>query len=233
MQLSALIIAASLSLLTSANPIALDTRTSSPSCKKADQLATFQDLTAVPALSQISPVGTYKGINYRSFNVIGKLPSFALHNPIKTNDLCPAEVGVLGALPPPVGLIPPSPYKLAANSITGTLLTGSPAFLASGIKSFDLYSTYIACTANTAISILGVPTQCTIAFTAFKKDSTVAFETINAQFNPTGLQSTLIQVVFPSSWTGLTQVDIAIVEATATSALTAFFIDDVKYKTCT
>ncbi|EHK97891.1 hypothetical protein GLAREA_06337 [Glarea lozoyensis ATCC 20868] len=209
MKFSSVILTSVLSLLATATPIELDSRAV---CKKTDQLATFQDLTALPALSQINPIGTYKGLQYRSFNLL--------------------QVGLLGAIPPPVGINPPSPFNVAANSITGTILTGSPAFIASSVKSFDIYSTYIACVANTALSVAGLPTQCTISFTAYKKDKTTVFDTVNAQFNPTGLLSDMYKVVFPSSWTDLRQVDIAIVQATLTSTLSALFIDDVKYKTC-
>ncbi len=112
------------------------------------QLATFDDLTAVPALSQINPVGTYKGLKYRSLNVL--------------------QVGVLGAAQV-AGLKPQSGSQVAANSITGTVLTGAPSIsVASPYKSFDLQSLYFGCAVNSAASAVGVPQQCTIAFVSLK-----------------------------------------------------------------
>jgi hypothetical protein len=40
------------------------------SSKAVPQLATYDDLPSVPAISQLSPVGTYKGLKYNSWNVL-------------------------------------------------------------------------------------------------------------------------------------------------------------------
>jgi hypothetical protein len=49
------------------------TTSASPAGKSSfgtQQLATFDDLPGVPAVSEINPVGTYKGLKYNSFNVL-------------------------------------------------------------------------------------------------------------------------------------------------------------------
>lgn len=167
------------------------------------QVATFDDLIALPALSQVNPVGVYKGLKYNSLNVL------------QAGTAVKAQSGA----------------NVAANSITGTILTGGPSISASTVKSFDLQNLYFGCAANTLQSAASVPQQCTIAFTAFKAGSSVAYDTINAQFNPdNAVSSKMTQVKFPSSWTKLGNVEISVVQATTTELLNALLIDNVSYK---
>ncbi|KAK5170314.1 uncharacterized protein LTR77_004901 [Saxophila tyrrhenica] len=178
--------------------------------KGVSQLAKFDDLTAVPGISQINPVGIYKGINYRSFNVL--------------------QNGVLGAAQVS-GVKAQSGSQVAANSITGTVLTGSPALIpASPYKSFNLQSLYFGCVVNSAVSVSGVPQQCTVAFTSYLPGSNVAYQTINQQFDPSNaVLSKMTQVTFPKSWQKMGRVSISIVQATTTSPLAALFLDNVQY----
>ncbi|KAK3714703.1 hypothetical protein LTR37_007683 [Vermiconidia calcicola] len=173
------------------------------------RLATYDDLKAVPGISQINPVGTYKGLVYRSFNVL--------------------QPGVLGAVV--VGLKPQSSKNVAANSITASILTGSPALTpAPPFKSFILHSVFFGCVANTVSSVATVPQQCTVAFTAYKPGSSVPFGTINQQFDPTGpVLSSLNKATFPESWGKVGKISVAIVQATTTSTLTGLFLDDAQY----
>lgn len=191
--------------LVAASPVEIAKRTA------VQTLATFDDLKAVPAISQINPVGNYKGLNYRSFNVL--------------------QPGVLGVVQV-AGIKPQSSPNVAANSITGTVLTGSPALIVnSQYTSFDLQSLYLACVVNSASSVAGVPQQCTIAFTAYKAGSKTAFQTINKQFDPTNaVLSNMVKTTFPSSWNKLQRVEVAAVQATSTEPLNAVFIDSVSYK---
>ncbi|KAK3048413.1 hypothetical protein LTR09_010244 [Extremus antarcticus] len=175
-----------------------------------DPDADFEDLKAVPALSQINPVGVYKDREYRSFNVL--------------------QVGVFGV--GVSGVKPHSGMKVAANSITSTLLTGSPGIIpAASYISLTLESLYIGCVANTASSVTGVPQQCTVAFTAYQPGSDIAYETINEQFDPTDkVLSSMAKVTFPSRWKKMSKISIAIVQATTTSPLAALFFDDISYE---
>ncbi|THW03546.1 hypothetical protein D6D02_03167 [Aureobasidium pullulans] len=157
------------------------------------QVATFDDLTGIPAVSEINPVGSYKGLKYNSLDIL--------------------QTGV------------------AAASITNYLATGGVSIAADTVKYFDLQSLYFLCAVDTVSSAVGVPEECSVAFTAYKKGSDVAYDTFNAQFNPdTALSSKMHKVEFPVSWFGLEKVDIAVVSAATTETLTALLIDTVSYK---
>lgn len=180
--------------------------------KCVQQLATFDDLTGIPAVSEINPVGTYKGLQYNSFDVLVQ--------------------GVAGVFV--TGIIPQSGDQVAANSITGDVLSGAPAFIpASPYKTLNLQSLYMACVANSVESVTGVPEQCTIAFTAYLPGSNVAYQTINEQFDPTNaVLSKMTKVTFPAEWIQMAKIEIAIVQSTTTSALTALLLDNVAYSVC-
>ena len=157
-----------------------------------------------------SPFPHPEGLKYKSFNVL--------------------QQGVAGVIT--TGIRPRSGLNVAANGITDSVLRGGPALLANApTKSFDLQSLYLACVVNSVESVAGVPQQCTIAFTAYKKGSAgKPFQTVNKQFNPTNkVLSDMRRADFPSSWTGLEKVEVAVVQATSTEPLNALLIDDVKY----
>ncbi|THV69403.1 hypothetical protein D6D19_02046 [Aureobasidium pullulans] len=155
------------------------------------QVATFDDLTGIPAVSEINPTG-----------VLGISGT-------------PAQSG----------------NQVAAASITNYLATGGVSIAADTVKYFDLQSLYFLCAVDTVSSAVGVPEECSVAFTAYKKGSDVAYDTFNAQFNPdTALSSKMHKVEFPVSWFGLEKVDIAVVSAATTETLTALLIDTVSYK---
>lgn len=175
------------------------------------ELATFDDIKALPGASELSPIGVYKGLQYRSLDTLVQ--------------------GLLGQTI--TGVVPHSGDQVAANGVTDNLLTGSgPAFIpAAGNKALDLESLYFGCVVNSAESVVGVPTECTVAFTAYEVGQTVAYQTINQQFNPENLlRSEMTKVVFPKTWCKMGKIEIAVVQAAATSALTGLLIDDVKYK---
>jgi hypothetical protein len=178
--------------------------------KEVSELATFDDIAAVPAVPELNPVGVYKGLNYVAFDVLVQ--------------------GVDGILL--TGVEPHSGDQVAANSITGDLTSSSgPAFIpASGYTELDLESLWFGCVVDSVASVTGVPEECTIAFTAYKCGSEVAYQTINQQYNPENLlKAPMTQAVFPSSWTGMGKIEIAIVQGELTSTLSALLIDDVKY----
>lgn len=82
-------------------------------------------------------------------------------------------------------------------------------------------------------SAAGVPQQCTLAITAYRPGSNVAYQTVNEQFNPTNtVLSTMSKVTFPSSWQKIGRVDFAIVQSTLTSQLTGLLIDNIDYDLC-
>ena len=93
----------------------------------SDQLATFDDLVAVPAIPEVDPVGTYMGLSYNAFNVL--------------------EQGVAGIIT--AGITPQSGTQVASNGITDSVLDGVPAISPiSPYKSFTLKSFYFGCVAN-------------------------------------------------------------------------------------
>lgn len=182
--------------------------------KSTPRLATFDDLKAVPAVSVLSPIGSYEGLDYNSLNLLQ------------------AGVPVVNVLP--TGLLPQSGSQGAANGIITGLTQGGPSLTISGTTiSFDLIYLYFGCLINSVSTITGVPEQCTLAFTAYKKGkSSTPFQTVNFQFNPTNpLRSKMTKAEFPKSWTGLDRVDIALVQATTTSAASGFLLDNVAYTT--
>ncbi|GAB7366176.1 hypothetical protein MBLNU230_g7736t1 [Neophaeotheca triangularis] len=206
------IVGAAFSALACASPVDVEKRTS------VQRVANFDDLAAIPGVSQVNPVGTYMGIDFNSFNVLLAGPPRILGIPLDR------------ALP---GLKPRSQRNYAANSVTGTLLTGSPAFIVDddNFKSFDLQSVFFGCAANSVTSLIGVPQSCTIAFTAHRRGQDGAFETINMQFTPDNpVRSELTKANFPKTWSNLERVDIAIVQATTPPSLSALIIDDASYK---
>ena len=171
------------------------------------QVAAFDDLTGIPAVSEINPVGSYKGLKYNSLDIL--------------------QTGVLGISGTPAQ----SGNQVAAASITNYLATGGVSIAADTVKYFDLQSLYFLCAVDTVSSAVGVPEECSVAFTAYKKGSDVAYDTLNAQFNPdTALSSKMHKVKLPVSWFGLEKVDIAVVSAATTETLTALLIDTVSYK---
>ncbi|GAB7366490.1 hypothetical protein MBLNU230_g8283t1 [Neophaeotheca triangularis] len=196
--------------IAAASPVDLAKRTGT------QQLATFDELPSLPGISQINPVNVHKGINYNSFNVVS----------VGVDVL---GLPLTGVIP---GVLPQSGRQYIGTSITESLTRGGPAFIIDGesFKSFDLQSLFFGCAVNAVQSVAGVPQQCTIAFTAFKRGSDSAFETINVQFNPSGLRTGLTQARFPRSWDKLSRVDIAVVQATSTEALNVLVVDDVAYK---
>ena len=140
------------------------------------QVATFDDLTAIPAVSEINPVGSYKGLKYNSLDIL--------------------QTGVLGISAAPAQ----SGTQVAAASITNYLNTGGVSIAADTVKYFDLQSLYVLCAVDTVTSAVGVPEECSVAFTAYKLNSDVAYDTFNFQFNPdTPLSSQMDKVVFPGS----------------------------------
>ncbi|THY13034.1 hypothetical protein D6D00_10286 [Aureobasidium pullulans] len=117
------------------------------------QVATFDDLTGIPATGVLGISGT------------------------------PAQSG----------------NQVAAASITNYLATGGVSIAADTVKYFDLQSLYFLCAVDTVSSAVGVPEECSVAFTAYKKGSDVAYDTFNAQFNPdTALSSKMHKVEFLS-----------------------------------
>ena len=230
MKFSTIISTSFLPIFASASPVELNNRQDA-SCVRTKQSATFDDLTAVPLLAEASPVDIYMGLQYRAFDVLRRFFEVFCWLPL-TDLFSSLEAGLpLGAAgDPPIGIPPPSSPNVAANSITGTLLRGNPALIASGIKSFDIDSTQFACTANTVVSVVGVPSPCTVSFTAFKRDETRSFDTFNADFDPN--TGNFASVNFPEDWTDLREVDLALVNAPLTTTLTALFLDNVQYTTC-
>lgn len=95
-----------------------------------DQVATFDNLAAVPAIPEINPIGTYMGLTYNAFNVL--------------------QQGVLGIIA--AGIKPQSGTQVASNGITDSVLSGGPAILpASPYKSFNLKSFFFGCVANSKL----------------------------------------------------------------------------------
>lgn len=207
MKSSTPLLLSTLILLATSSPLTNTARTNTPSC--AQILATFDDKSSLPAVSELNPVGIYNGLNYQGFDVL--------------------QAGLLGIN----AVTAESGINVAANSIVGDILQGSPAFIAATVSTFDLQSLYFGCVVNTLESAVSVPEECTIAFTAFKKGSSTPYETVNQQFNPSNpLISGMTEVTFPSSWKGLERVEISIVQALLTSTLSALLIDNVAYKAC-
>lgn len=191
-------------LLASATPVA----NTGPS-KGVAQLAKFDDLSTNPANPLLSPVGKYKGLNYRSFDVSG--------------------LGLAGTQT--LGFKPQSGQNVAGAGLLTQGTTGSTALIpASPYKSFDLKSLYFACAVNSIESAVFVPEQCTVAFTAYKPGSNVAYQTINQQFNPTNpTLSKMRKATFPSTWQKMGKIEIAVVQAASTPTLTGLGIDNVAY----
>lgn len=81
--------------------------TETTEAKCVQELATFDDLTCVPAISEANPVGTYKGLKYKAFDVLVQ--------------------GVGGVFV--TGIVPQSGTQVAANGITDDILSGAPALI--------------------------------------------------------------------------------------------------------
>lgn len=178
-------------------------------CKATPELATFDTLKTIPAAAELSPVGMYDGLKFNSLDVL--------------------QAGVAGDVV--VGLIPQSGSQVAVFDVTNGITTGNPSLVpASPYKSFSLESTYFGCSVDNVVSALGVPTACTVSFTAYKPGKNVAFQTINEQFNPTNLTlAHLTKATFPDTWAKMGKIEIAVVQGATTSATTALLIDNVKY----
>lgn len=180
------------------------------SSKGTQQLATFDDLTAIPAVSEVNPVGVYKGLDWAALDVL--------------------SAGAAGIA---TGVLPQSGDIVAENAITNTLLEGGISITASSVKSFDLQKLYFGCVISTIETVASAPQQCTVAFTAYKKGSSTPFKTINQSFNPDGqVVSRMTEATFDSKdFSGLDRVDVAVVSGLTPTDLASLLIDNVSYKT--
>ena len=160
----------------------------------------------MPGLSELSPVGTYQGLIYNGFDVL--------------------SAGVDGQN----AVAPESGVNVAANGNINDL-TSSPSINASSsISSFDLTYLYFGCVLDTEETLASAPQDCTISFTAFKAGSQAAYQTLDYSFTPSALlDAPMVQAVFPSNWTYLSLVEIAVVESTSTALLTGLLVDNVEH----
>lgn len=191
-----------LAALAHANPVPAQ------SAAGTNVLANFDDLASLPGVSELSPVGNYKGLTWDGFDVL--------------------QAGVAGIN----AVRPQSGINVAANGVTATLRDGAISIKAQSVKSFDFESIYFGCLVNTVETLASVPQVCTVAFSGYKKGETKVFKTVNQQFNPTNaLISKMSKATFDSAFAGLDRVDVAVVQNVATDTLTGLLIDDVRYKT--
>lgn len=75
--------------------------------------------------------------------------------------------------------------------------------------------------------------DCTVTLTAYKKGkSTTPYDTKDVAFKPkTPLgPNPMIGYTLPSSWTGLERVDFGVAYGELIDSLTAFFLDDLRFK---
>lgn len=173
------------------------------------QLATFDDLPSLIGVSELNPVGNYKGLNWRALDVLQ------------------AGIGGINAVRPQSGI------NVAANGITSTILQGGGiSITAQSVKSFDLQYAYFGCVVNTVETAASVPQACTVAFSGYKKGSSKVFKTVNQSFSPTNpLISKMTKATFDSAFAGLDRVDVAVVGGVTPATLTGLLIDNVKYTT--
>jgi hypothetical protein len=171
-------------------------------------LATFDDRTAIPAVSLINPVGNYKGLNWKALDIL--------------------QAGLNGQ----GAVIAQSGANVAANGVPDTIRDGGISITAQSVKSFDLHYAYFGCVVDTVETAASVPQACTIAFSAYKKGQSEVYKTVNVQFNPSNpLISKMTKATFDSSFAGLDRVDVAVVGGLTPSALTGLLIDNVQYRT--
>lgn len=171
-------------------------------------LATFDDRTAIPAVSLINPVGNYKGLNWKALDIL--------------------QAGLNGQ----GAVIAQSGANVAANGVPDTIRDGGISITAQSVKSFDLHYAYFGCVVDTVETAASVPQACTIAFSAYKTGQSEVYKTVNVQFNPSNpLISKMTKATFDSSFAGLDRVDVAVVGGLTPSALTGLLIDNVQYRT--
>lgn len=185
------------------SPSGLETR-----AVTGQQLATYDDIKAVPAENLLNPISSYKGLTYTGFQVLVE--------------------GVAGS--PIAGIRPASGDQVLSNGVVGDILSGQPSFKANKGK-LDLESIFFACTAETLESAANVPVACTVAFTAFPPNSDTASDTVNHAFNPTdALLSDMTKATFPSSFKNAERIEMSVVSSVVTETLTSFFIDNNAYR---
>ena len=171
-------------------------------------LATFDDRTAIPAVSLINPVGNYKGLNWKALDIL--------------------QAGLNGQ----GAVIAQSGANVAANGVPDTIRDGGISITAQSVKSFDLHYAYFGCVVDTVETAASVPQACTIAFSAYKKGQSEVYKTVNVQFNPSNpLILKMTKATFDSSFAGLDRVDVAVVGGLTPSGLTGLLIDNVQYRT--
>jgi hypothetical protein len=171
-------------------------------------LATFDDRTSIPAVSEINPVGNYKGLNWKAL------------------DILQAGVNGFGAV------IAESGANVAANGVSDTLLDGGISITAQSVKKFDLHYAYFGCVVDTVETAASVAQACTVAFSGYKKGQSEVYKTVNVQFDPTNpLASKMTRADFDFSFADLDRVDIAVVGGLTPIALTGLLIDNVQYRT--
>lgn len=178
-------------------------------CRAITKLATYDNIPTGPAVIDKS-VGTYMNIQYNGFDAI--------------------QTRVNGTVL--TGLVPESGDQVAVTGVLHSIIEGAPALSpALPYKDFELLSTFFECTVNTVASLSGAPEPCTVVFTAYKPGKTVAFDTINEQFNPaTPTLSNLTEAIFPQAWSNLGKVEIAIVASTVATDSLALFLDNTRYR---
>ena len=220
------VLAVAFAALASASPLGLLGKQTG-----SQKLATFDDLPAVPAVSQLNPVGTYSTNTTPNMPLppphpLTQSPQRASNTTASTSSSRASPASNSQASPPnPASTSPPTASPATSSPAPRPLSPAKP------YNTLDLQSLYFACVVNSVESAAGVPQQCTIAFTAYKKGSQSPFQTINKQFNPTNaVLSKMAKATFPRSWEGVERVDIAIVQSTTGASLSGLLIDDVAYK---
>ncbi|KAI9719760.1 MAG: hypothetical protein M1812_003248 [Candelaria pacifica] len=206
----------SLAGLLSVLSFAIASPTSSPKSGLSSQeiLATYDDVTVIPAAGELQQVGVYKGLSYPAFNF-----------------LTPGVNGVAIT-----GVVPQSSPNTIATGVNENLVFGTTAqitrnYTGSKVKYFDLEYFYFGCVVNTAETVASAPEMCTVSVTGFLPGSNTAIDTIDFNYSP-GLKvmAPMIQANLPPTFSLLERVEIVVVEGLSTSTTTGLLLDNAKYR---
>lgn len=132
---------------------------------------------------------------------------------------------------------PTGPNVIGAPMLTALLNNGStPAIYAKPTvkqTAFDFVSLKYACTQGAGLTAIAYPAYCQVRFTGTKA-ADGSKVTYDVTYNPNGSPKafTFLEANFPSTFAGLSRVDMEVTQAYTGAFITVPLLDQITYNTC-
>ena len=160
-------------------------------------------------------------------------PVLAALNPVGIEDTIFFNAWAVDNQPPTVGVPAHSQPNAIVTAFEQQTTNGTPSltilYPGSMVKSFNLYSFYFGCPANTGASAVDVALQCTIDVAGFRNGQEVAVASYTFTPPTAAVDVPMIQAVLPGSFVNLQNVTIIQDDPT----LEVLAADNFNVTTCT